>query len=205
MTKSLNDSLTIILFQFAETYCIPHFDDDLSKKMLKNYHPLNVNDLCIIYTLNRTIVNKKRIKLFSNKRNPEKITYLHPLLKKNLSSTFGIIVFEEQLMDIIQNLSNLSIGISETIRTYMGTKNINYLLFYYKEFYEGCLANLDFINGCKEVNEEPKIMIKKIWDFLEYESVFLLRYSYVLRNVLDSYIEAYEVVRGKELNLLNKT
>ena len=58
----------------------------------------------------------------NRKHGREKIDYLHPLLEPILKETYGVIVYQEQVMEIAQKLSNYSLGEADLLRRAMGKK-----------------------------------------------------------------------------------
>ena len=71
----------------------------------------------------------------------EKVTYRHPLLEPILAETFGIIVFQEQIIQIATNLAGYEPGEADTIRKAVGKKIKEALLAHRTAFVEGCVAN----------------------------------------------------------------
>jgi DNA polymerase-3 subunit alpha len=62
-------------------------------------------------------------KYIEGKKNPEKVTYKHPMLKQFLEVTYGCIVYQEQVMQIVQALAGFSLGQADIIRRAMGKKD----------------------------------------------------------------------------------
>lgn len=67
-------------------------------------------------------------KYIKNKQNPEKIEYKHPLLEPILKPTYGCIVYQEQVMQIVQSLAGYSLGRADILRKAMGKKKPEVLL-----------------------------------------------------------------------------
>jgi DNA polymerase-3 subunit alpha len=91
------------------------------------------------------------------------VEYDHPMMEKYLSDTYGITVFQEQVMLLSRHLANFTRGDSDTLRKAMG-KKIKAMMDKLKlKFIDGCKANPLFIEGCKEVKKDPETLIDKIW------------------------------------------
>ncbi|MGD8464986.1 MAG: DNA polymerase III subunit alpha [Anaerolineae bacterium] len=71
----------------------------------------------------------------------EQVTYRHPSLESILAETFGIIVFQEQIIQIATNLAGYEPGEADTIRKAVGKKMRESLLAHRTKFIEGCVAN----------------------------------------------------------------
>jgi DNA polymerase-3 subunit alpha len=75
------------------------------------------------------------------KNNPAKIRYDHPLLKPILETTYGVMVYQEQVMQIVQDLAGYSLGQADILRRAMGKKNVEVMAKERGHFIEGCAAN----------------------------------------------------------------
>lgn len=76
-----------------------------------------------------------------NKRNPQKVTYLHPKLEEILSVTYGCLVYQEQVMQIVRDLAGYTYGRSDILRRAMGKKKMDVMLAEKEEFISGCEKN----------------------------------------------------------------
>ena len=72
-----------------------------------------------------------------NKKNPEKAKYLHPLLEPILAPTYGVIVYQEQVMEIVRKLGGYSYGRSDLMRRAMSKKSMDVMLREKKFFVDG--------------------------------------------------------------------
>jgi DNA polymerase-3 subunit alpha len=72
-----------------------------------------------------------------NKNNPDKITYLHPSLEPILSITYGCIVYQEQVMEIVRKLAGFSMGGADQVRRAMSKKKADVMEQVKKEFLYG--------------------------------------------------------------------
>ncbi|MBQ8570774.1 MAG: hypothetical protein IJ444_04610, partial [Kiritimatiellae bacterium] len=101
------------------------------------------------------------------------IEYDHPLMEKYLKETYGITVYQEQVMLLSRLLGGFTRGQSDTLRKAMGKKNIDLMNELKGKFVEGCLANPEF-RAAPQAKDETKAreLIDKIWkdwqDFASY-------------------------------------
>ena len=87
----------------------------------------------------------------NRKHGREKIEYLHPLLKKVLNETYGIIVYQEQVMKIAQVLSNYSLGEADLLRRAMGKKIQKEMDSQKNRFIEGAKNNKISVNESSKI------------------------------------------------------
>lgn len=73
-----------------------------------------------------------------NKKNPDKIQYLHPLLEPILSVTYGCLIYQEQVMQIVRDLAGYTYGRSDILRRAMGKKKMDVMLAEKEIFFKGC-------------------------------------------------------------------
>lgn len=76
-----------------------------------------------------------------NKKNPENIKYLHPLLEPILSVTYGCLVYQEQVMQIVRDLAGYTYGHSDILRRAMGKKKMDVMMAEKEVFFSGCKKN----------------------------------------------------------------
>ena len=87
----------------------------------------------------------------NRKHGKEKIEYLHPLLEKVLKETYGIIVYQEQVMKIAQVLSNYTLGEADLLRRAMGKKIQKEMDAQKNRFIEGAKSNKISINEASKI------------------------------------------------------
>lgn len=73
-----------------------------------------------------------------NKKNPDKITYLHPMLEPILNVTYGCLVYQEQVMQIVRQIAGYSYGRADILRRAMSKKKMDVMLSEKVGFMEGC-------------------------------------------------------------------
>ena len=76
-----------------------------------------------------------------NKKNPANIKYLHPLLEPILSVTYGCLVYQEQVMQIVRDLAGYTYGHSDILRRAMGKKKMDVMMAEKEVFFQGCEKN----------------------------------------------------------------
>ena len=112
----LNDQKVLNRFTNANTTGIFQFEGEGIKNFLKKLKPSSFNDLVVAIALYRP-GPVDNIPLFINrKNNKEKTNYLHPSLEDILKETYGIIVYQEQIMQILSVVAGYSYGEADVIR-----------------------------------------------------------------------------------------
>ena len=148
----LDDTKTYELFQRGETVGIFQYESAGMQKYLKDLKPTQFADLIAMNALYRPGPLEYIPSFVARKNGEEEITYDLPEMEEFLKETYGITVYQEQVMRLSQKLANFSKGDADILRKAMG-KKIFTLLNKLKP---------QFINGGKE-NGHPEEMLEKIW------------------------------------------
>lgn len=158
---SITDLKTFELFQKGETVGIFQFESLGMQKYLKALKPDKFDDLIAMNALYRPGPIKYISNFINRKHGIEPITYDLPEMEKYLSSTYGITVYQEQVMLLSQKLANFSKGDADILRKAMGKKQ-RLMLDKMRD---------QFINNGKKNNHSERILVKiwKDWEnFAEY-------------------------------------
>ncbi len=153
----LDDQPTLELYQRGETIGTFQFESGGMRKYLQDLKPSNLEDLIAMNALYRpgpmdyipTFVNRKHGK--------EKVVYPHPLLEGILKPTYGIMVYQEQIMQTAQIIGGFSLGQADILRRAMGKKKMEVMQEMKAEFVKG--AAVQDIDE-KKANEIFEIMEK---------------------------------------------
>ncbi|MEO8446898.1 MAG: DNA polymerase III subunit alpha, partial [bacterium] len=118
----LDDEKTYELFSAGSTVGIFQFSKSKMREYLAKLKPKNINDLAAMNALYRP-GPMKLIPDFIDKRFGRKpITYLHPSMENTLKETYGIIVYQEQVMQIARDVAGFSLAEADNMRKAMGKK-----------------------------------------------------------------------------------
>lgn len=120
----VNDQKVMEIFNKAETIGIFQFESEGMRAFLRDLKPTRFDDLIAANSLFRPGPMNEIPNYIKNRHNPEQVNYLHPLLKPILESTYGVIVFQEQVMQIVQKLAGFSLGEADNLRRAMGKKKM---------------------------------------------------------------------------------
>src|SRR5690554_3058090 len=160
---SYEDEKTFQLFSKGETTAIFQFESAGMKKYLKVLQPNKFGDLVAMNALYRPGPMEYIPNYVARKHGRETIHYDHPLMESYLKETYGITVFQEQVMLLARALAGFTRGESDTLRKAMGKKDMRLMAELKEKFDSGCKSNPAFIEGCKQENKTPDELINKIW------------------------------------------
>ncbi|WP_367914890.1 DNA polymerase III subunit alpha [Leadbetterella sp. DM7] len=148
----LDDEETYKLFQRGETNAIFQFESDGMKKYMKDLQPDRFGDLIAMNALYRPGPIAYIPNYVNRKHGREPITYDLPEMEEHLAETYGITVYQEQVMLLSQKLAGFTKGDADTLRKAMGKKQKEVLDKMKTKFIEGGLSN-----------GHPEKTLDKIW------------------------------------------
>ena len=159
-----DDRETYELFGRGETTGLFQFESDGMKKWLMALQPEKLTDLVAMNALYRPGPMDYIPTFVRRKKGEEPIVYDHPLMEKYLKDTYGVCVYQEQVMLLSRLLGGFTRGMSDKLRKAMGKKQLAVMEELKVKFVDGCLANPEFrIDKWKDEAEARKL-IDKIWD-----------------------------------------
>lgn len=121
----VNDKDVMSLFTRANTIGIFQFESAGMRNFLKNLKPTVFDDLIAANSLFRPGPMDEIPKYIENKNNPGHVEYIDESLRPILDVTYGIIVYQEQVMQIVQKLAGYSLGEADNLRRAMSKKKMN--------------------------------------------------------------------------------
>jgi DNA polymerase-3 subunit alpha len=153
----LDDPKTYELYQNGETVATFQFESDGMRKYLRQLKPTNIEDLIAMNALYRPGPMDNIPSFIERKHGREEIIYPHPLLEPILKNTYGIMVYQEQIMECAKVLGGYSLGGADLLRRAMGKKKADVME---KE-------RSKFVEGCAKVNNIPKEQAEEIFSVME--------------------------------------
>lgn len=118
----LDDKKTFELLRAANTTGVFQFESSGMKRYMKEIKPTEIEDLIALVALFRPGPMELIPSFIARKHGREKITYLHPLLEPILKNTYGIGVYQEQMMQIARDLGGYTLAEADTLRKAIGKK-----------------------------------------------------------------------------------
>lgn len=153
----LDDKKTFELFQRGDTTGVFQFESAGMKRYLRELKPNVLDDLIAMNALYRPGPMQWIDDFIARKHGEKKIEYMHPKLESALKETYGVLVYQEQFMQISKDLCGFSGGQADTLRKAVGKKITSLMKKIKSDFIEG---------GIKHSGADRKMM-EKFWDELE--------------------------------------
>ena len=148
----LDDEKTYKLFQKGETVGIFQYESTGMQKYMRELIPNKFEDLIAMNALYRPGPLAYIPNFVARKNGREEITYDLPDMESYLAETYGITVYQEQVMLLSQKLAGFSKGQADALRKGMGKKKKKIIDELWPKFLEGCINN-----------GHPEEIVKKIW------------------------------------------
>ena len=148
----LDDEATYALFQRGETVGVFQYESPGMQKHMKDLKPTVFDDLIAMNALYRPGPMEYIPSFISRKHGTEAIVYDLPDMEDNLKETYGITVYQEQVMLLSQRLASFSKGDADVLRKAMGKKIFALLEKLKPQFLDG-----------GEKNGHPRAILEKIW------------------------------------------
>ncbi|OEJ68017.1 DNA polymerase III subunit alpha [Magnetovibrio blakemorei] len=139
-TVPLDDQPSFDLLQRAETQGVFQLESAGMKDQLRGLRPTTFEDIIAIVALYRPGPMENIPSYIRRKHGDEQPDYMYPTLEPILKETFGIIIYQEQVMQIAQELSGYSLGGADLLRRAMGKKNQEEMDKQRAQFIEGAVA-----------------------------------------------------------------
>jgi DNA polymerase-3 subunit alpha len=137
----LDDELTYQLISDGDTSSVFQLESAGMKQMLRQLRPEKFEDIIAAVALYRPGPMDLIPSYVDRKHGREKIDYPHPMLENMLNETYGIIVYQEQVMQIAQKLAGYSLGKADLLRRAMGKKIAAEMAKHREIFVDGAVKN----------------------------------------------------------------
>lgn len=177
---NLDDRPTYELLQRGDTSAVFQFESPGMKDVHKQIKPDRFEDLIAIVSLYRPGPMDNIPSYIKRKHGEEEITYLHPQLEPILKETYGIMIYQEQVMNIARALGGYTMGGADKLRKVMGKKMRDEIPKQRKMFTEGAIKN-----GIEQATAEA------IFDQMEKFASYGFNKSHAAAYSLISYQTAY--------------
>jgi DNA polymerase-3 subunit alpha len=179
-TLPIDDEATYALFQRAETTGVFQLESSGMKRYLKQLKPTVFEDLIAMVALYRPGPMDYIPDFIGGKHGTKEVEYLHPKLEPILANTYGVAVYQEQLMQIARDLAGFSLGEADVLRKAVG-KKIKELVAEQKEI---------FVAGCVKNNISQKVA-ENVFAFIEPFAGYGFNRSHAACYALIGYQTAY--------------
>ncbi len=137
----LDNEKTYQLFWKGQTTGIFQFESTPMREYLKKLKPTSINDLSAMNALYRPGPMDFIDDFIDRKQGAKKVEYLHPILENILKETYGIIVYQEQVIQIANKVGGMSLAEADILRRAMGKKDLAAMKQQKEKFIVGAKAN----------------------------------------------------------------
>ncbi len=177
----LDDSKTYELLQRAETTGVFQLESAGMKRYLKDLKASRFEDIIAMVALYRPGPMQFIESFIRRKHGEEPITYLHPGLENALKDTYGIMIYQEQFMNISREWCGFTGGQADTLRKAVGKKKVDLMNKVKPEFIEGAI----------KVGGASKEIAEQFWDQLLEFANYCFNKSHAACYALVAYWTAY--------------
>ncbi len=155
-TISLNDERTFALLQAGKTTGVFQLESSGMKRYLSQLKPTSLEDIIAMVSLYRPGPMEFIPDFIAGKHKRREMSYVHPALKPILEKTYGVIVYQEQIMEIARELAGFTYAEADVLRKAVGKKIAKLLKEQKDKFIDGCVKN-----------KIPRTTAEKIFKFIE--------------------------------------
>jgi DNA polymerase-3 subunit alpha len=177
----LDDKLTYELFQKGDTTGVFQLESAGMKRYLRELKPTVFDDIIAMVALYRPGPMQFIDSFIRRKHGDEQISYLHKGMENSLKNTYGILVYQEQFMQISKEWAGFTGGQADTLRKAVGKKNIELMKKVKPEFVDGAIKH----------GGATKQVAEKFWDQLEEFANYCFNKSHAACYGLIAYWTAY--------------
>jgi DNA polymerase-3 subunit alpha len=182
---------TMAVFTRGDTEHIFQFESDGMKRWLMALKPKCLDDLVAMNALYRPGPMAYVSTFVRRKNGEESVTYDHPLMEEELRETYGVTIYQEQIMMLSRKLAGFTRGEADQLRKAMGKKVMEIMLTLKDKFVAGCLENPDFRIGEWRDETAARSLCAKIWKDWESFTSYAFNKSHAVCYAWLAYQTAY--------------
>lgn len=175
----------------GETDAVFQLESPGMKRFMRDLRPSTFEDIIAGISMYRPGPMDSIPTYVKYKHNPDTIRYKHPLLEPLLKATYGVLIYQEQVMQICQVLGGFSLGQADIVRRAMGKKNVEEMARQKKIFIEGGVSEKgDPINGAIK-NGVPREIATEVFDEMAGFAKYAFNKSHAAAYAVLAYQTAY--------------
>ena len=176
----LDDKKTYEMLSEAKTFGVFQLESSGMRDALRGLKPEQLEDLIAMVSLYRPGPMELIPDFIQRKHGRSKITYEHPAMEKFTRETYGIMVYQEQIMQIASEMAGFTMGEADILRRAMGKKDRELM----------AKQREKFITGCRERNTAPA-KAERVWELMEKFAGYGFNKSHAAAYGLVGYQTAY--------------
>ncbi len=177
----LDDAKTYDLLNKANTIGVFQLESGGMRDLCRKFQISSVEHITALISLYRPGPMDLIPEFIKRRHGEVKIEYEHPLLEPISKETYGILVYQEQVMQAAQALAGYTLGAADILRRAMGKKKIE----------EMAKQREKFLKGCAEINKIPAAKANQIFDLLEKFAGYGFNKSHAAAYAIVAYQTAY--------------
>lgn len=154
MKIPLDDAKTFEMLQRGETVAVFQLESGGMQNLCRSFGVETLEHIIALLAIYRPGPMKFIPDFIRRKKGEEKIIYDHPLMEDCLKETYGIMLYQEQIMQVVQVLAGFTLGGADILRRAIGKKKID----------EMAKQKVKFLQGCKETNNIDEKLADQIWE-----------------------------------------
>ncbi len=174
-TIPFDDSITFKMLNEGKTIGVFQLEAPFVQKICKQFEITSIDEISALSALNRPGPMEWIPEYIKGKKNPEEISYVHPLLEPVSKKTYGILVFQEQVMEAARVIAGYTLAGADILRRAMGKKKV------------------------EEMNAQRKIFVEGAWehngiDSAKAEEIFNILSKFAGYGFNKSHSDAYAII-----------
>ena len=194
--REMNDPKVYKLWQSGDSMGIFQFESQGMTNFMKELKPDCLEDIIAGVSLYRPGPMDQIPRYIANKQDPEHAVYTHPALKPILEVTYGCMVYQEQVMQIVRDLAGYSLGRADLVRRAMGKKKLDVMAKEREYFIHGQLDDEGnvIIPGCVRNGIDEKsanTIFDEMAEFAKYAFNKSHAAAYAVVSYRTAYLKAY--------------
>jgi DNA polymerase-3 subunit alpha len=182
-----DDALTFEMLQAGDSDGVFQMESEGMRRLLRQLRPDRFEDIVALIALYRPGPMEQIPRYIEGKHDPSKVTYLHPLLEEITADTYGVMVYQEQIITLLQKVAGYSAGEADIVRKAIGKKIDSLMRKEEPRFLAGCQAQ-----GLSE--EQARTLWRLIQPFAGYSFNRAHAAGYGLVTWQTAYLKAHHPV-----------
>ena len=174
------DKATFDMLKRGESECVFQFESGGMQKVLRDAQPESIEDLVALNALYRPGPMQYIDRFVACKNGLQPIEYADPELEPVLKTTYGVIVYQEQVMQVAQIIAGYTLGQADILRRIMGKKKVEKL----------AEEKVKFVEGARKLGRDPK-HAQEIFEMLEPFAQYGFNKSHAVAYSVVAYQTAY--------------
>ncbi len=177
----LDDPKTYELLQRGDTVAVFQLESGGMQNLCRQFGVETIEHIIALLAIYRPGPMQFIPQFVRRKKGEEEIIYDHPKMERYLKETYGIMLYQEQIMQVVQVLAGFSLGGADILRRAIGKKKVDVL----------AQQKAKFVEGCAKTNQISEALANQIWEKIEMFAGYGFNKSHSAAYAVVSYQTAY--------------